>query len=398
MTRKEKTKGNYFQILLLSLGHLLNDIHGNFLPTFLPEIIGKLGLSLTQAGVLTSLPGLIHLFLQPMLGYLSDSQSRPYMIIFGPMITAFGASMLPLSPTYGFSFLIVGIWGIGSAIFHPQGLGTVGYLTSPGHISFNISLFQVGGALGMTLSSLYAVSLVKTVGLEYMPVVCMIPVSIMALLYYFYIPDIHGDREKGKSRKTGFFRTAIGVFKKIWPVWTVAFTRDLTTQAIRFLIPVLISSQGGGLGRIGTILFLLNLSRSILTMIVARISDSIGKRPTLLITLGVSPLLLSASVLNEGILSLVLLAAGFALVGCSLPITAATAQELAPGSRSMASSLIMGLSFGISGLMMTPAGALADLVGIKTTMLCVVFIPWVSVVILLSRWREIPLNSAQDQE
>ena len=198
MTKKEKTNGNYFQILLLALGHLLNDIHGEFLPTFLPTIIGRLGLSLTQAGVLTSLPGLIHLFLQPMLGYLSDSQSRPYMIITGPLITALGASMLPLSPTYGISFFMVGLWAIGSAFFHPQGLGSVGYLTSPGHISFNISLFQVGGAVGMTLSSLYAMFLVKTVGLGYMPVVCMIPVTILALLYYFCIPDIHGDRKKGK--------------------------------------------------------------------------------------------------------------------------------------------------------------------------------------------------------
>ncbi len=398
MISKEKTNGNYFKIFLLTIGHLLNDIHGNFLPTFLPTIIGKLGLSLTQAGVLTSLPGLIHVFLQPMLGYLSDRQSRPYMIIFGPMLTALGASMLPLSPTYAVSFLVVGLWGIGSALFHPQGLGSVGYLTSPGHISFNISLFQVGGAFGITLSSLYAVSLVKTVGLGYMPVVCMIPVTILALLYYFYIPDIHGGTDKRKPDTTGFFKTALGVFKKIWPVWTVAFSRDLTTQAIRFLIPVLISSQGGGLGRIGTTLFILNLSRSVLTMIVARISDSIGKRPTLLITLGISPLLLLSSVLVEGTLSMVLLAAGFALLGCSLPITAATAQELAPESRSMASSLIMGLSFGISGMMMTPVGALADITSIKTTMLCVIFIPYISVIILLTRWREIPSPSEQDQE
>lgn len=385
---KKQKDPHFFKILLLALGHLLNDIHGNFLPTFLPTLISRLGLSLTQAGVLTSLPGFIHVFLQPFLGYVSDSQTRPYMIIFGPLVTAFGASILPLSPSYGASFLLVGLWGIGSALFHPQGLGSVGYLTTPGHISFNISLFQVGGALGMTLSSLYAMFLVQSVGFRYIPLVCITPVTILALLYYFYIPDLHNGTHQQKSETGGFLKTVLGVFKKIWPVWTVAFTRDLSTQAIRFLIPVLISSQGGSIAKIGTILFILNLSRSILTMVVARIADSFGKRPTLLVTLGISPLLLASSVLSEGILSLLLLTAGFAIVGCSLPITAATAQELAPESRSMASSLIMGLSFGISGIMMTPVGAMADIIGIRTTMFCVVLIPYFSVIVLLTKWRE----------
>ena len=384
-----KTKNdNMPKIFLLTLGHFLNDIHGNFLSTFMPSIIENLGLSLTQGGVLASLSGVIHVVLQPFLGYHSDKQTKPVMIMAGPVIAAFGASMLPIASNYGTAFLLVGTWGMGSALFHPQGLGSVGYISSPEHISFDISLFQVGGALGMTMSSLYAMFLINTVGKRYMPLVCLIPVSILAILYYIYIPRIPGHKDKGKSQDTGFLRTVLGVFAQIWPIWSVAFSRDLATQSIRFLIPILIATRGGSIARIGMVLFMLNLARSVLTMVIGRMSDLFGKKPVLLITLAVSPPLLVFSILSDGMLSLALLVAGFSLVGCSPPITAGTAQELAPEARSTASSLIMGVSFGLSGMMLTLIGALADTFGIKATMLFVVLLPYISVIIILTKWKE----------
>jgi len=388
MTKSKNT--SLPKVMLLTLGHFMNDLHGNFLSAFLPSIIGDLGLSLTQGGILTSLSGIIHVVLQPLLGYYSDKQTRPFMIMAGPVIAAFGASTLLLAPTYGTAFILVGTWGIGSALFHPQGLGSVGYISSPEHISFDLSLFQVGGALGMTLSSLYAMFLVKTVGRNYMPFVCLVPVAIMAVLFYIYIPYIPKSESSGNSRDNGFFRTVFGVFRKIWTVWSVAFSRDLATQSIRFLIPILIASRGGSIGKIGMVLFMLNLTRSVLTMAIARISDLFGRKATLLVTLAISPPLLILSIFSEGALSLASLMAGFALVGCTPPVTAGTAQELAPGARSTASSLIMGVSFGLSGMLLSVVGAMADLFGIRATMLFVVLIPYLSVMIVLTKWKEAP--------
>ncbi len=375
------------RVILLSLGHFINDIHANFLPTFLPSLIESLGLSLTQAGLLTSLPGLIHVSCQPVLGYFSDKYTRPFMIIAGPLLSAVGASLIPVSPGFALAFIFTGIWGLGSASFHPQGLGAVGYLSRPENISFSLSLFQVGGALGVTISPLYAAFLAKTFGFSFMPLICLIPVIPLVIAYILFIPslDPEGNREDPGD---GMFPTIKKVFVNIWPVWTVAFARDISINAVRFLIPVLISSRGGGLAKIGAVLFVLNLSRSALTVAVARISDKIGRKKVLSATLLLGPVFMVPSIMIEGLASTLFLLTGFAIIGCSLPITASMAQEKAPGSRSTASSLIMGVSFGLSGMMMTPIGALADIAGLHTTLMAALSLPLLSLLTLAFGWRK----------
>ena len=156
------------KLAVLTTTHFLNDIHSAFLPTFIPLIVSRLGISYAQAGLLNSLSGFIHMVVQPIAGYVSDLFSRPYAIIIGPIITAFGAAMLPMSPTYSIALIMVGLWGFGSAIFHPLGYGSVGYVGDPGKLAFFIAIFSVGGILGATISPLYAIILIKTFGITYL--------------------------------------------------------------------------------------------------------------------------------------------------------------------------------------------------------------------------------------
>nr|HPI99012.1 MFS transporter [Synergistales bacterium] len=348
----------------------------------------RLGLSLTEAGMLTSLSGVLNLFMQPMLGYMSDRTRKPLLIGFGPLITALGAAFLPVSPSFGMAFMLVGIWSAGSAMFHPQALGAVGYVSSPAHISFHLSIFQLGGTLGMTLSPLYAIGLVNIIGYRWMPLVCALPVTLLAAVYFILIPRVHENPSDSDGIREGMFLTIFRVFMKVWPVWSAAFTRDLFTQAIRFLLPIIIASKGGGLAEIGTNLFFLNLSRSILTVVIARIGDRVGRKEILLFTLWATPVLIVPSIYITGLFSSILLTTGFALVGSTLPITAGTAQELAPENRSIAGSILMGLSFGLSGMMMTFIGGFADLVGLQKTMLMVALLPFISALIVMKYWRE----------
>ena len=92
-------------LAILTMGHFINDIHAAFLVTFTPILMMKLGLSITQASMLTFLSGIINSFLQPLLGYASDQTSRPLMILVGPILTALGASLIPSSPSYALAFL-----------------------------------------------------------------------------------------------------------------------------------------------------------------------------------------------------------------------------------------------------------------------------------------------------
>lgn len=188
------------QIALLSLLHFLNDIHISFLPTFVPELVKRLGLSLAEAGALNSLAGLITMLGQPLFGYWSDRTERPWYIIAGPVLACLGATLL-LSPNYGIALFLAGLWSIGSAVFHPQGSGGVGHLCGGENLSSYIALFGLGGMLAAATSPLYAVTLVRVMGLKWMWTVAIVPVAAAISLAFVMIPKLRDPR--GVALTTG---------------------------------------------------------------------------------------------------------------------------------------------------------------------------------------------------
>ena len=74
------------KVLALSFCHFIHDIYSSFLSPLLPLLIEKLSLSLTQAG-LTSTVLQLPALLNPLLGTLADRVSVRYFIILAPMIT-----------------------------------------------------------------------------------------------------------------------------------------------------------------------------------------------------------------------------------------------------------------------------------------------------------------------
>jgi FSR family fosmidomycin resistance protein-like MFS transporter len=63
----------------------------------------------------------------------------------------------------------------------------------------------------------------------------------------------------------------------------------------------------------------------------------------------------------------------------TLPLGVIMAHQLAPKGRSLASSLMMGLAFGTGGMLTPITGKLADLYSIRPVLMCVAFIPLLTV-------------------
>lgn len=178
------------KLTVLTLTHFVNDVYGSFLPTFVPLIVERLGITYGQAGLISSLSGLIHMVVQPMAGYISDLFSRPYALMAGPLMTALGASLLPASPTYGMALLFTGLWGFGSAVYHPSGHGGVGYVEDPSRLAFFLAIFAVGGIFGSTVSPLYAIALYRLFGYTLMPLAALVPALLVGYLTWRVIPVI----------------------------------------------------------------------------------------------------------------------------------------------------------------------------------------------------------------
>ncbi len=380
-TKVRRTK---LQIILLCLGHFINDLHLAFLPTFIPGIVERLGISLAQAGFLNSISGFINMIGQPLFGYFSDKTTKPVYVISGPVLACLGACLLPLAPNYFMTLVFVLIWGIGTAVFHPQGSGGIGHICSVDQLSSSLALFGLGGMLAGAFSPIYAVTLVKLFGYKLMPWAAMIPVLITVVLMYLYIPDIQ-DISTFKPSSGGFFYNFWKVFKQIYRIWIVAFTRAISGQGLRFFLPLVISARGGKLTEIGTVLFVITIGASISPLICGRIADKFGARRTLVSILFLMPFFLVPAALTEGIQSILLFMVGYAMLTATEPITNAMAQRAAPHSRGMASSIIMGFAFGFGGVITAPLGAIADIFGLTTTMLIIGIIPSLSIPVILSR-------------
>ncbi|MEE8480925.1 MAG: MFS transporter, partial [Desulfobacterales bacterium] len=72
---------------------------------------------------------------------------------------------------------------------------------------------------------------------------------------------------------------------------------------------------------------------------------------------------------------------GFFVLATLFPALA-LAQQVAPKGRSLVSSIIMGLTLGISGTLMPMTGRLADIFGIRPVLNCIVLIPFAALLLV----------------
>jgi FSR family fosmidomycin resistance protein-like MFS transporter len=158
-------------------------------------------------------------------------------------------------------------------------------------------------------------------------------------------------------------------------LWLVCVCRDTSVEGIRFFLPLLIASRGGNIVNIGTVLFWISATGALSPMIGGKLADRFGTMRVIKITMATAPFFLIPAAMIKGIPSILLYMAGNALLQGILPVTSAASQEMAPGARSTAASMVTGLSFGLAGLLTAPIGAMADSFGLTWVLIFMGFLP-----------------------
>ena len=118
-------------------------------------------------------------------------------------------------------------------------------------------------------------------------------------------------------------------------------------------------------------------------IIAGHVSDRIGFKPIFIVThtLMSPALLLLLYFPGNWIYSGAILAGFFTLA--TMPLGVVMAQTLAPRGRSMVASLMMGLAFGLGGIISPIVGKLADLFSIEQVLFWVALIPLLSLSMIL---------------
>ena len=115
-----KKKAALSILLMVSLGHLLNDMFQAVIPAIYPMIKESLGLSFMQIGAITLTNQITSSLLQPMVGYFSDKHPRPYGLVVGMCFTLTGLMLLSMAKSFPLVLLSVAFVGVGSSVLHPE--------------------------------------------------------------------------------------------------------------------------------------------------------------------------------------------------------------------------------------------------------------------------------------
>jgi FSR family fosmidomycin resistance protein-like MFS transporter len=366
MSSPEKTES--FQagrILLLSAAHCIHDIYSSFLSPLLPLLIEKLAMSLAQAGFLSAVMQLPAL-LNPFIGQLADRMNLRWLVILGPMLTAIPMSCIGLAPTYGVLLLLLFSTGVSVAMFHVPAPVMIARMagTKKGR---GMSFFMTGGELARTIGPLTAVGAVALFGLEGFWPVMVVGIAASVLLYFrFRNVDlaIHSSRQSVPLRATFANMRHVLV-----PLTIILLARSFMHGSMTAFLPVYLQQQGGSIWLGGAGLALFEAAGVIGVLTAGSLSDYLGRRRMLLISLVGAPLAVFLFLYSGGWLRVVaLLGCGFTLLSTT-PVMLAMVQEHAGKSPAAANGMYMMISFLARSSVVVLIGLIADRTGLQTAYL-----------------------------
>ncbi len=354
------------KVLLLSICHFIHDIYSSFLAPLLPFLIDKFGLSLTQAGFLSTVMQLPAL-LNPHIGKLADRISVRYFIILAPSLTAVPMSLLGVAPSYGVLLILLFLTGISVSLFHVPAPVLV-YRVAGDRAGRAMSFYMTGGELARMLGPLTIIAVISVLGFDgFYPVMILgIIASIVLHLKFKEMPVRIRSQQKTSVRQV--CREMKGL---LLPLSAIVFARGFMHACLTAFLPLYIMQQSGNLWLAGIALSLFEGAGVVGILTVGGLSDRFGRKKLLLFCLVVAPCALLLFTVSSGWLQYVfLLLTGFSLLSTT-PVMLAMVQEYSKDGSSAANGVFMMVSFLARSAVVVLVGYVADLVGLeKTYILC----------------------------
>ena len=364
VTAVQATETERFQtdgVLTISAAHAVHDTYTAFLAPLLPAFIANLALSKTEAGVLTVFmqgPSL----LQPFIGHLADRVNLRYFVILAPAVTAAMMSLLGVAPGYGVLALFLAVTGLSSASLHAVAPVIAGNLSGRS-LGRGMGFWMVGGELGRTLGPIVIVTAVRLLGLEGTPWLMIGGFLASAVLYV----RLRGVPTRPVNAGQGLpWRQALrGMGPLLIPLAGIIVARLFMTRSLTTYLPTFLSEEGAGLWLAGASLSLLEAGGVVGALLGGAMSDRLGRRLVLFISMLTTPLLMFAFLASDGWPRFpLLLMMGFTALSVT-PVMMALVQESFPENRALANGVYMSFSFLLSSGVIVVLGAMGDLFGLR---------------------------------
>ncbi len=366
---------NFALLAAATAAHFINDFYVAFLAPLLPLVVSRFNLSLALAGLLATILNTSAALSQPLFGTFADRMHRRFFVVLGPACTVLAMGLIGLAPSYGALIGLLLIAGTGTASFHPQGASTAGH-ASGNRKGLGLSLFVAGGELGYALGPVVIALSVASFGLDVTWLVALPGLVLCAPLWR----SLAGQRASPVERAQSLSADLRGVWRLLMALWTVVVMRSVIITVFITFLPLLLRERGGSIVAGGAAVFLFGGIGAIGGLLGGMLSDRIGRRALLTVSLLIGTPLMLLFLTTGGFWSYVALALGGITIYLSAAITIVMAQEVLPHRASVASSIVMGLAWGAAGLSLTGVGALADAIGLTRALMAVLGLAAVALV------------------
>ena len=355
---------NMPMLLTLSLGHVMADIYGGMLPAMLPIFVSTFGLSYFAVALVSASHSFSASAIQPVLGYVSDRFNGKLVLPLSPLVAALGVTVATQAPLYGLVLIAVAIGGLGIAAYHPEGYKAAGYYSGDRQ-STGTSIFSVGGNLGVAAGPV-VVAVLYAWQAQRGLILLVVPGVIMALVLWRLLPRIETGAEIAPPDLKAALLDIRPVLTPFVLLLVIVILRSFFWVSLSTFIPLYAVAELGMTvpeAAAGLLPFLL-FSGAIGTLVGGYVADRTSKEGLLLWSLAPVPLFVYVFLHTSGFwLPLMLVFIG-AFTVSTFAVTVVMSHELLPKQRAMASGMMVGFAWGISGMGTPFVGLFADSYGL----------------------------------
>ncbi len=373
------------QFYFLTFTHTILDSYANLFPHLQPRLLDNLASATTRnifAGVLISVYSLFSSLGQVFFGWLSDRIRTIHFITFGVAFTVIGLSLVSIVPSTTVVMLLLALGGTGVAAFHPQATTYAGALAAETR-GMGISIFLTGGNIGRAIGPVVLLLIPYRLGYGHL-IWEMIPGIIVALLVPMVLKFEHeldlsaSSRvlsKKGETQKESFLYVVQPHLLPLIILFVVASFRTVTGIGLENFLSIHLDDLNYSDQMRSLVVALYIFAGSMGIMGSGWVLSRINTLVLLLFSLVIAPPLLYVALHTQGVTSLIFLFFGNVVLSSSITLNIIWAQIMLRGHENIASSFMMGASWGVGGLLNLAVGALGDKYGLPIVLDGLVFVP-----------------------
>ena len=347
--------------IIVSSAHAMHDTYSGFIAPLLPFLIDRLSLLKAEAGLFILVYQGISI-LQPVIGHISDSKDLRKFALVAPAITAVFISLLGTAPTFPVALLYCLIAGISSSTLHAILPALVSGLSGE-NVGKGMSIWMIGGELGVMLGPILVTAIITTFSIEATPWLMLGGIFVSIALSYL-LKDLKYQKSSAKLQAKIPIKDIMAI---LLPLAGISAMRSLLRSSSILYLPVFLLENGATVWFAGISLSIVQGIGMIGTIFGGYLSDRLGNRITIILSLTISALSMLAFSTTNGIIQIAFMSILSISTLMMMPVGMAIVQRNFPENRSLANGLYLAMLFGINALAGVLTGFMYDQIGGQQT-------------------------------